>query len=182
MNSKESRVEFFAAHAPEKIPEWFSHKSSIRAIRPNTKISNPKLQHQCDAWRMGTIESLISFSDTNPKDRKLLKAYEAEWKAYFGLLKEQMKSRREERYFAWRKHYGEMMAALLTPTEPRPRADDVSQFRYLIAKGIEYRKAIRAILALVDGDFDNLTLIKYGPLSPDIRVDIGRIAQAALKA
>ena len=50
----------------------------------------------------------------------------------------------------------------------------------LIAAAPEQNEALQAIVARINGDFDHLALLKYGPLSPNTESDCLFIAQAAI--
>lgn len=105
-----SRADFFAAHAPKKIPKWFKD-NAFEELNPAPV--EPKCQdlpeyqaliplevRELESWRSDPIYDL-------PDN---LEFFQKKWNAFTELRRQWHENKEVFRYFAWRQYYGQMMA------------------------------------------------------------------------
>lgn len=105
-NEGMSMREYFAAHAPEEIPSWFTHvppKKDIPEAAEWDKIENEEDKQLCQDWVFDGIfdlpEHLQWFSDTFKNHNEAL----IQWN----------KTNEGARYFQWRSFYADALIAEL---------------------------------------------------------------------
>lgn len=99
-----NRIDYFAAHAPGKIPDWFKHQESTR---PNEvtwlQLTTPEDQETARAWMCDDSWDL-------PEHLKWFQ------EAYIKYLEEKRlweRQNNESRFFQWRQYYAEQMVELI---------------------------------------------------------------------
>lgn len=105
MNVNLSAVQFFAAFAPADIPGWFQHTPPPQPQKPKSPEAwgfEGNLLKEASAWVRDPIWDL-----TGPELQEFQKA----WLDYWGQRNDWRTADDEARYFQWRLHYGEQMAA-----------------------------------------------------------------------
>lgn len=112
--------EFFAAQAPDNIPDWFIHSMEeygprpVRAFNPHAHFSTNPLfvRHWSDEeneW--ADIPENIS-SDVLQKQKEIILAYYDHWHQTNNAADQWEKQNILERYFQWRAFYGVTMAGM----------------------------------------------------------------------
>src|SRR5215831_12255217 len=106
-----SKEEWFAAHAPEEIPEWFKHIECDKPVRPTDWYSisnNPNhpffhYAFELKEWHHGGGEY-----DLPPS----LYQYQNDWTEYWKQMQKWEIVNKMQRYFQWRKYYAVQMCEL----------------------------------------------------------------------
>lgn len=103
-----SKSEFFAAHAPEEIPDWFECQEIPRPPYPKFPELTPEQSDKVNKWKCDPCYDL---------EDEFLKYVQTKYEAYYQQLKKVEKENVKIRYFQWRKYYGQMMAAAFDTPE-----------------------------------------------------------------
>lgn len=112
-------LDYFAAHAPAEISEWFQPKDAYAKPthpEPAPEIAGPAKAWLAKAWLRDTCYDFAgSFDKPDPshsycaKYRPLAEQFESAVQAYEKQCAATEKANTEHRYFAWRWYYAEMM-------------------------------------------------------------------------
>lgn len=105
-----SRADFFAAHAPKKIPKWFKDDAfeelnpkpvePIYQDLPEYQLLSETEKKELEGWRRDPIYDL-------PDN---LQFFQKKWDSYTETRREWSENREVSKYFAWRLYYGQIMA------------------------------------------------------------------------
>jgi len=99
--------DFFAAHAPNKIPYWF--ESAVVFPYPSAPEPDPSISDEAIAWRKDDCYDLDSMFEPNTPEREAAEAYR---KAHYKWIVDSSRAEdknKAHRYFAWRWYYAKMM-------------------------------------------------------------------------
>lgn len=111
-----TKREYFAAMAPDSIPEWFSHESRKMPNPPVIEVPE-HLQALCADWVQDSRWDLPE-SEGYKADAKFLSGYQAAWERYWSEKADWKELDRQSRYFQWRVFYANrLIAELNRPVE-----------------------------------------------------------------
>lgn len=103
-------LKYFAAHAPETIPEWF--KTPMRQP-PRPPKPDPEISERAKEWERDGIDDLESLFD-NYQQKQKAREYQDARNIWFDVIEENLEKDMIDRFFAWRWYYAEMMEKELT--------------------------------------------------------------------
>lgn len=115
---------YYAAHAPETIPDWFHHKRTEKPknpIYPHKITSNVKVIKFIESWISDSCFNLSveyelklmlseEFRSNELPSISEIEEYENEWLQYWEEEKQWRLKDQASRYFQWRKYYADVMA------------------------------------------------------------------------
>jgi len=127
-----SLYDYYAAHAPETIPDWYVHKSSLGPIKPNTRkviydrcallpifASTEACEKaiQCvEGWvkdpcffLLKEYEELVGWKVKHYVSLVVIYDLESAWKEYWTARRVWEEKNKASRYFQWRLYYADIM-------------------------------------------------------------------------
>lgn len=116
-----SQRDFFAAHAPVEIPEWFKVKANPAPTRPTAKeFTNDRLLAEyLDGWakdpEFSPLDILNASEFSKREDRRELGQkvvlFQTAVENYYHAKQQHTEHQKSARYFAWRWAYADGMIA-----------------------------------------------------------------------
>ena len=102
--------DFFAAHAPTEIPDWF-RPEEIKE-KPEMPIPSPEIFKEAKSWAEHPtydLEVVFKACDLTDGKRAAARAFQEAMELYWDICREYDQINVEERYFWWRWYYAKMM-------------------------------------------------------------------------
>ena len=112
-------MEYYVAHAPKEIPEWFKH-SMDHDPKPAGPVSPPyiyfsqikRYTHEWDCDNDDWYEGIETTENHNVDKKNILEYYE-KFSSYTEAMREWNRRNDIERYFQWRVFYGKSVIEFL---------------------------------------------------------------------
>lgn len=107
-----TKREYFAAHAPSIVPDWFHHIPSFAPTAP--KLEPPEhLRAHCLNWRDDPAWELWDYEEGTDEDRAFLRSYQEEWEQHWAATQDWKEEEQANRYFQWLLWHADNLIAAL---------------------------------------------------------------------
>lgn len=106
-----STREYYAAHAPLEIPEWFDWHEPAAPIQADTTPLDIEARSILNGWKNKINCGFVASIEELPTE---LQSYGAAHLEYLEAIRAHSRECPAGRYFAWRWHYADMMLEIST--------------------------------------------------------------------
>lgn len=102
--------DYFAAHAPNEIPNWFHGERDPAPDVPDVKVPD-EFANEFSDWRRGPVFDLTDSMQLKygKEAADIAEVYESAWQDFWEKYDSWKHVAKLQRYFQWRWHYADMM-------------------------------------------------------------------------